>query len=230
MSKFSVIDHGNENARSFKSRAEADDKAKGVKQMVSEPSQIEVVKGDYDDYSDYDAAPETEDVDAEIIDMTDGGTATGDPGTPAAQKADPRQGNSTTEVVTKDELTRVQNKDISEDPLTVMPGHFVDDIQGVPTINRKGYAVLAEHYGISVVAEPETLPSATDFEYAEFQATATTENGVEYSGFGSAHVDRMDGDDAHLLAELAETRAMKRAVSWATGIGMTAQEEMENSL
>ena len=90
--------------------------------------------------------------------------------------------------------------------------------------------MLAENYGISVVAEPVTLPSATDFEYAEFQATATTEDGVEYSGFGSAHVDRMDGDDAHLLAELAETRAMKRAVSWATGIGMTAQEEMENSL
>ena len=229
MSKFSVIDHGNENARSFESRAEADDKAKGVKQMVSEPSQIEVVKGDYDDYSDYE--PETEEVNPEVIDhSTDGGEPKGDPGTPAAKAADPRQGNSTTEVVTKDQLTQVQNKDISEDPLTVMPGHFVDDIQGVPTINRKGYAVLAEHYGISVVAEPVTLPSATDFEYAEFQATATTENGVEYSGFGSAHVDRMDGDDAHLLAELAETRAMKRAVSWATGIGMTAQEEMENSL
>ena len=228
MSNFSVIDHGNETARSFESRSEADDKAKGVKQMVSDPSQIEVVKGDYDNYEDYE--PETEEVDAEIIDMTDGGEPKGDPGTPAAQQADPRQGNSTTEVVTKDELSQVQNKDISEDPLTVMPGHFVDDIQGVPTINRKGYAVLAEHYGISVVAEPVTLPSATDFEYAEFQATATTENGVEYSGFGSAHVNRQDGDDAHLLAELAETRAMKRAVSWATGIGMTAQEEMENSL
>ena len=228
MSNFSVIDHGNENARSFESRSEADDKAKGVKQMVSDPSQIEVVKGDYDNYEDYE--PETEEVDAEIIDMTDGGEPKGDPGTPAAQQADPRQDSGSTEVVTKDELSQVQNKDISEDPLSVMPGHFVDDIQGVPTINRKGYAVLAEHYGISVVAEPVTLPSATDFEYAEFRATATTENGVEYSGFGSAHVDRQDGDDAHLLAELAETRAMKRAVSWATGIGMTAQEEMENSL
>ena len=75
-----------------------------------------------------------------------------------------------------------------------------------------------------------TLPSATDFEYAEFQATATTENGVEYSGFGSAHVDRQDGDDAQLLAELADTRALKRAVSWATGLGITAVEEMSNTL
>ena len=173
MTHYSVIDHGNDNARSFESRSEADDKAKGVKQMVSDPSQIEVVKGDYDDYSDYDAAPETEDVDVEIIDMTDGGTATGDPGTPAAQKADPRQGNGTTEVVTEDQLTQVQNKDISEDPLTVMPGHFVDDIQGVPTINRKGYAVLAEHYGISVVAEPVTLPSSTDSVPSLFNSTTS---------------------------------------------------------
>jgi len=41
---FSVIDHGNENARSFESRSEADDKARGIKQMVSDPSAIEVVK------------------------------------------------------------------------------------------------------------------------------------------------------------------------------------------
>ena len=128
------------------------------------------------------------------------------------------------------ELDAVKDKDISDDPLSVMPGHFVDTIQGVPTINRKGYAVLAEHFGVSVKAEAVTLPSETDFEYAEFRATATTEDGTEYSGFGSAHINRQDGDDAHLLGELAETRAMKRAVSWATGVGMTAQSEMRNSL
>lgn len=129
-----------------------------------------------------------------------------------------------------DELDKLSNKDITTDPLSVMPGHFVDTIQGVPTINRKGYAVLAEHFGVSVKAEPVTLPSETDFEYAEFRAVATTEEGAEYSGFGSAHIDRMDGDDPHLLAELAETRAMKRACAWATGVGMTAQSEMRNSL
>jgi len=128
------------------------------------------------------------------------------------------------------ELANVDNKDLAEDPLSVMPSHFVDTIQGVPTINRKGYAVLAEHFGISVTAEPVTLPGETDFEYAEFQATATTHDGQEYSGFGSAHVDRMDGDDPYLLAELAETRAMKRATAWATGVGMTAFSEMSNSL
>jgi hypothetical protein len=128
------------------------------------------------------------------------------------------------------ELANVSDKDLAEDPLSVMPSHFVDTIQGVPTINRKGYAVLAEHFGISVTAEPVTLPGETDFEYAEFQAVATTHDGQEYSGFGSAHVDRMDGDDPYLLAELAETRAMKRATAWATGVGMTAFSEMSNSL
>jgi len=129
-----------------------------------------------------------------------------------------------------DDLDAVADKDLGTDPISVMPQHFVDSIQGVPTINRKGYAVLAEHFGVSVVAEPVTLPSDTDFEYAEFRAVATTEDGTEYSGFGSAHVKRMDGDDPHLLAELAETRAMKRATAWATGVGVTAMSEMQNTL
>jgi len=127
-------------------------------------------------------------------------------------------------------LDAVAEKDIATDPLSVMPKHFVDQIQGVPTINRKGYAVLAEHFNVSVTADPITLPSETDFEYAEFRAVATTEDGQEYSGFGSAHINRQDGDDPHLLAELAETRAMKRATAWATGVGITAYTEMSNSL
>jgi len=129
-----------------------------------------------------------------------------------------------------EDLDAVSDKALAEDPLSVMPSHFVDTIQGVPTINRKGYAVLAEHFGISVTAEPVTLPGETDFEYAEFHAKAVTQDGTEYTGFGSAHINRMDGDDQYLLAELAETRAMKRACAWATGVGMTAFEEMNNSL
>lgn len=119
---------------------------------------------------------------------------------------------------------------IDEDPLNYLPGHFVDSIQGTPAINRKGYAVLAAHYGIGVKAEPVVRASDTEFEYAEFTAIATTEDGVEYSGFGSAHVDRDDGDDKYLLNELAETRACKRALALATGVGVVSAEEMMNSL
>ena len=116
------------------------------------------------------------------------------------------------------------------DPVDWMPGHFVDTIQGVPTLNRKGYAVMCERFGVSVTSEPVTIASDTGFEHAEFRATAITEDGTEYSGFGSAHVEREDGDDPYLLNELAETRAMKRAAAWATGIGMTAAEEMQGEL
>lgn len=122
---------------------------------------------------------------------------------------------------------------INQDPVDWMPSHFVDQIQGVPTLNRKGYAVMCERFGVSVTSEPVTLASETDFEHAEFHATATTADGQEYSGFGSANVERGEGenaDDEMLLNELAETRAMKRAASWATGVGMTAASELSGDL
>lgn len=124
-----------------------------------------------------------------------------------------------------------QPSQLTSDPLDVISknsDHFTDTIRGQVVINRQGYAVLAERFDISVKAEPVTLPSETDFEYAEFQAVATTDGGNEYTGFGSASVDRED--DATLLAELAETRAMKRATAWATGVGMTAVSELQNEL
>jgi hypothetical protein len=114
---------------------------------------------------------------------------------------------------------------VDEDPLTWMPDHFVDTIEDEPAINRKGYAVLAEHYGISVTTTPLTIPSESDWEYAEFRAVATTADGREYTGFGSAHVER--GDDKVVLGEMAETRAEKRATASATGVGMLAVEEMK---
>jgi hypothetical protein len=115
---------------------------------------------------------------------------------------------------------------VQDDPVDWLPDHFIDRIQGVPTVNRKGYAVIASEYNVSVTAEPVVRASETGNEYAEFRATAITEDGTEYSGFGSAHINRDTGDSPYLLNELAETRAMKRAVSWATGIGLTAVEEL----
>jgi len=120
-----------------------------------------------------------------------------------------------------------ESPQVDQDPVEWLPEHFIDTIKGVPTVNRKGYAVIASKYNVSVTAEPITVASETDFEYAEFRAIAVTDDGQEYSGFGSAHVNRQDGDDPHLLNELAETRALKRATAWATGIGMTAIEELQ---
>lgn len=118
----------------------------------------------------------------------------------------------------------------NKDPVDWLPDGFVDNVHGTQAINRKGYAVLARNNNISVVADPVVRASETDFQTAEFQAIATTEDGCEYSGFGSAHVDRDTrggGDDPYLLNELAETRAIKRALAYATGVGMVSAEELE---
>lgn len=153
-----------------------------------------------------------------------------DGGSGAVSSEPEPQGNADTAEVVEADDAIPEPSQLTSDPLDVISKNadqFTDNIKGTTTINRQGYAVLAERFGISVQADPITLPSETDFEYAEFEATATTEDGDTYTGFGSAHVDRMDGDDKRILGELAETRAMKRAAAWATGIGMTAMEELE---
>jgi len=204
---FSVIDHGNENARSFDSRAEADDKAKGVKQMVSDPSAIEVVQGEYDDYSAYENQ-DTDDVDPEIVDhSTDGGHVQPEP-TTAADK--------------------LPDRDLTDDPFEWMPGHYVDQIDGSPAINRQGYAVLSQFYDINVTSDVAVGPEDTDFTFCRCEATAWDADGQEYRAHGSAHVDR--GDDATLLLEMADTRATKRVLALATGVGAVAVEELKNSL
>jgi len=235
MSNYTVVNHDwEQTVNDFETRSKADDKRKAALSGFDiSPDDLDVVQGNYEDYAEYQNNHESDEVDPEIIDHTEEETtaeAQGDPGTPAAKQAAPEPPAEQEPEVVEPGVREMQDKDISDDPLSVMPSHFVDRIQGTPVINRKGYAVLAEHYGIEVVAEPVTLPGATDHTYAEFRAIATTEDGTEYSGFGSAHVDRQDGDDPYLLAELAETRAMKRAVAWATGVGMTAKAEMEGSL
>jgi len=193
------------------------------------PDSFEVVDHDRDNRQAADTRPKAEEMaetarefgsdNVEILDPADGmrdDRPEPDGGTPEVVDADP----SATDLP--------DDPDIKQDPVDWLPGHFVDEIQGVPTVNRKGYAVIASKYDVSVTA---TLASDTDFEYAEFTATAATSDGQEYSGFGSAHVARGDGGDReYILNELAETRAMKRAVAWATGVGLTAAAELQGDL
>jgi CRISPR/Cas system-associated exonuclease Cas4 (RecB family) len=204
--QFSIIDNGNENVKAFENKATAQAKADELREMVDAPERIEVVQGAYESYAEYKGRADGGTV--EVIDESDDSPTENneDPQTPVAP----------------------ENKSVSDDPIEWVPEHFVDEIQGVPAINRKGYAVLAEQYDIEVTREFVSYPSQTEFEYAEATATAVTDDGKEYSGFGSAHIDR--GDDPELLGELAETRAMKRATAWATGVGMTAVSELKNEL
>ena len=131
------------------------------------------------------------------------------------------------EVMSADEVAeaadQLPERHVDEDPLKWLPGEFVDSIDGSPAINRKGFEVLGHFYDVSVSADLQSAPEDNDHEYCRVKATATMgDRSVE--AFGSAHVDR--GDDAHLLLEMADTRARKRALSIATGAGAVAVDEL----
>ncbi|WP_306058301.1 hypothetical protein [Natronococcus wangiae] len=119
-------------------------------------------------------------------------------------------------------------RSISDDPLKWVPGEFIDEIDGTQAINRKGFEVLSHFYDIDVETDVQISPQETDFTYCQVKAAATTPDGRRCEALGSAHVDR--GDDSVLLLELADTRARKRALSIATGVGAVAVEELKNEL
>ena len=204
---YTVIDHGAENARVFDERSKAKQKAGGIKQMVDDPSEIEVVEGTYHDYAEYDA-DDSDDVPK-------------DPGTPAAKAAAP-------ETPDADDALDQLGESLEDDPLNILPGHMKDTIQGQPAVNKRGYAMIAERYGIAVSARIISMPWDNEEGRAVAHATAETEDGKTYSGHGTACAD--DGDMEDQLIELAETRALKRAVSWASGIGIVAYEELSDQL
>jgi hypothetical protein len=120
------------------------------------------------------------------------------------------------------------DRSVADDPLTWIPGEFVDDIDGSQAINRKGYEVLSHFYNVDVAVELQTPPEDTGHEYARVKATATTADGRTCEAFGSAHLER--GDDPELLLEMADTRARKRALSIATGVGAVAVAELKNEV
>lgn len=122
----------------------------------------------------------------------------------------------------------LDERSVAEDPLNWVPGEFVDEIDGTQAINRKGFEVLSHFYGVDVHTELQVPPEETDHEYCRVKATAVTDDGRECEAFGSAHVDR--GDDRVLLLEMADTRARKRALSIATGVGAVAVEELKSEV
>lgn len=199
MSNFLLRDKSQGNERAFESKAEAESAAEDLRSLGAD---VEIIAPTQNE------GTLNEPGDTDVVDMTDGGTGV--------------------ETPTETDSLPAEKPSVDEDPLDWVPAHFKDTIRGVAVLNRKAYAVLCERYDITVKAEPVTLPSETDFEFAEFKAIATTADGNCYTGFGSAHIER--DDDKFILGELAETRAMKRAAAWGTGIGMTAMEELTGEL
>lgn len=123
------------------------------------------------------------------------------------------------------------DRSVGDDPIEWLQragGQFVDEIDNTMAINRRGFEVLSHFYDIDVYSDLEVAPEENGHEYVRVKATAVTAEGRECEAFGSAHVDR--GDDPELLLEMADTRARKRALSIATGVGAVAVEELKNEV
>lgn len=89
--------------------------------------------------------------------------------------------------------------------------------------------MIANHFDIAVQSEALTTAGETDHEFAEFKATAWKRgDGPEegYTGHATARRTEDRRGIENNLNEMAETRAMKRAVAWASGVGLLAWEEM----
>jgi hypothetical protein len=172
-----------------------------------------------------DCAPD----DIEIVPEREESASAGDSVTDGGSKPDAEAGPDPVPADAHRDLPPEIPESVRTDPLNVVPGYMVDAVDGQPTINKRGYAVIAEHFDIVVQSEPITAAGGTDHEYAEFRARAwKKEDGPEaaYTGHGTARVSESRSAIADNLNEMAETRAMKRAVAWASGVGILAWEEM----
>ena len=207
MSSYTVLDHGNKNARSFDSRKEADEKAKGVKSMVNDSTQIEVVKGEYEEYADYEAA------------KTDGGiqedtTETSDAGTGYIP-------------------TRLQPDDedsinaLAENPIDWLAGKnsaYVNTIQGTDAISKRGFRYIQSRFGIST--RSEIVKWVDDPLGVVIWARAELPDGRYAEAHGEGYQFESGVDDNEFV-RYCDTRAKNRALADLTSSGALASEEME---
>jgi hypothetical protein len=206
--KWIVRDGNRGSERQFDDRAEAEETLKELKDIVASSG---------GDARDVQLIPPDDSSNTTDVDVED---HTAD-ARPAEAEVDGGKVTTATEQLPDD------GPSVDEDPLTWMPEEFTDTIDGTVAINRKGFEVLAHHYDIACTTELVTNPVDMD-ESVIVEAEATDSDGTKYSAYGSASVSR--DDDAGLLVEMADTRAFKRAVSRATGVGTVAVEELQSEL
>lgn len=104
-----------------------------------------------------------------------------------------------------------------------VPERFVMDLGAGPYIRRAGYAAIARNANLRVTVEPITAAEETDFTHARYHARVLDGDGeILGEDFGTAHLEGEDLEGAeYQLDELASTRAIRRALEWATGAGTT---------
>lgn len=212
---WTVYDSERDNANEFDTRADAEDAKSDMEALGAD---VTLHPPGEDPQTDADGGEDETDVDT--TPTTDGGQPEDEP---TAEVVDVQAGPGTDETDVE-----LPERSVAEDPLSWVPGEFVDEIDGSQAINRKGFEVLSHFYDVDVAVDLQVAPEETDHEYARVKATAVDGDGRECQAFGSAHVDR--GDDSELLLEMADTRARKRALSIATGVGAVAVAELKNEV
>lgn len=200
-----LVNHRKGNEKEFESVEEAEDKKGDMVSLGVSPEHLEIIKNGEES----EAQSESEAKEPEVVEEPE-----------EVEPVEP------TEDV--DDALDQLGEELDTDPLSILPDHMKDDIKGTPAVNKRGYAMIAERYGISTSAEVVEFPWENDENRCVASAKAITEDGKEYSGWASASSE--DGDMEDQLIELAETRALKRSVSWASGVGIVSYQELRSEL
>lgn len=218
-----LVNNDDGNTKRFESRAKAEEKKVELEGIGAD---IELEQKGVDE------------VDAEVIDMsTDGGNTDNDddeplPGVDVCSQCgseidDGHCPNCESDMVTKEALDTL-GESIENDPLNVLPKYMITWVDEKPTLNKRGVSVLAYHYDISVTdRDVVAYPHDHEYETAVVEIMVEGGDGRTFSGIGEAHADETP---KHQLLRMAETRAYKRAVIFATGTGIVSYQEMTGQL
>jgi hypothetical protein len=222
MSDWLVKDSKRGVERPFESRSEAEEKAGDMKELIKDrggdPERVDVIPPN-----------EGENQSVDVVDHSNGSGA-------VVEESKESAGDTTQKDTNGIEATPDQFGDalaeigdsIETDPLDVLPGYMITHVDGKPSLNKRGVSVLAYHYDIDVVErEVVAYPHEHDYETAVVEIMVKNSEGRKFSGVGEAHANETP---KHQLLRMAETRAYKRAVIFATGTGIVGYQELMGEL
>jgi len=100
---------------------------------------------------------------------------------------------------------------------------YVVSLKGKEFITFAGLLAIAHDNGLMKI---ETSMKHNDETITVFKARVTMEGEKVYEGYGDASNKSVSAMILPHRIRMAETRAIARALRWATNIGMTAKEEL----
>lgn len=121
------------------------------------------------------------------------------------------------------------------DPLETLPDWMKTEVSysdrgdSSITINKRGCEVISNYLDLEPDFEVLTSAEESGFDHAYYKCVVTSTDGKTYEGYGTARADGNDqAEDAGWKIEMmAQTRAFKRAVKFATGDGIEAFVEAQ---